>query len=68
MNIDYVYYKKNTSSEWWTKTRKKCPYCGHVLGFYKPSIKYVECNFCGNIVFRDKKAEYDFRIKRRFTK
>lgn len=68
MNIDNPYYRKNTSSAWWYSTRKTCPHCGHVLGFYKPKTQYVECSYCGNIVFRNKKAEFDFRIKRRFSK
>ena len=50
-------------SKWIEATRKKCN-CGHTLSFYT-KIPYLECANCGNIVFRNKKCEFDFRVKRK---
>lgn len=41
----------------------KCPYCGHSLHFAKVEKKI--CTWCGNYVFKDKKAEFEYRIKTR---
>jgi len=46
------------------QTRVVCE-CGHTVNFFT-NIPYVECTHCHRIIFRDSKAEYDFRIKRRF--
>lgn len=66
-NIDKEKFWKCVDSKWWEATRKTCPYCGHLVGFYKKNIKYVECHYCGNIVFKNKKTEFDFKVKRRLT-
>ena len=44
--------------------RRKCK-CGMNVYVY-PKSKYRFCKNCGNIVFLDKKAEFDFKIKRRY--
>ncbi len=44
-------------------TKVKCK-CGHVISFFT-SAKYVECSHCGNLVFRNQKEEYNYRVKRR---
>lgn len=50
-------------SEFLAKTRVICK-CGHRVNFLSQA-PYIECNHCGNIIFRNKKTEYDYRIKRR---
>lgn len=40
--------------------------CGHVINLYDRS-GYAICRWCGNIVFLTKKAEYDYKIKRRYA-
>lgn len=67
-DIDHMGFAPCINSKYWNATRKVCPKCGHVIGFYKPKLRYVECVYCGTIVFKDKKSEFDFRIKRRFVK
>lgn len=44
-------------------TRVTCK-CGHVVNFYT-RIPYIECSYCHDIIFKDKKAEYNYRIKRK---
>ena len=39
-NIDKEKFWKYVNSKWWEATRKTCPYCGHVVGFYKKDVKY----------------------------
>lgn len=56
----------NFDSEFLAKTRKKCK-CGHTVNFIS-NIPYIECTHCHNLIFRNNKCEYDFRIKRRFVK
>lgn len=50
-------------SEYLAQSRVVCD-CGHMVNFFT-NIPYVECTHCHNIIFRDKKAEYDFKVKRR---
>lgn len=47
-------------------TRVYCK-CGHSIHFFNCE-NYIECSFCHRLVFRNKKCEYDYRIKRRFQK
>ena len=58
------YVDRCTDSKWIEATRVKCKNCGHTLSFYT-RIPYLECANCGTIVFRNKKCEFDFRVKRR---
>ena len=44
-------------------TRVICK-CGHRVNFIT-NVPYIECTYCHNIIFRNKKTEYDFRVKRR---
>lgn len=47
-------------------TAKKCK-CGHMISFSKWKTNNV-CNWCGRINFINKKAEFDYYIKRRYGK
>jgi hypothetical protein len=58
----YNYKKIKDYSEYISKITKYCK-CGHSIQF-RTQIPYVVCNYCGNIVFANKKSEYDFKIKR----
>lgn len=49
-----------------TKGKMKCK-CGHSV-IIPPQIKKVICHWCGNYVFKDKKAEFEYRIKEQFNK
>lgn len=40
----------------------KCK-CGHSIEFLNYSTKYKLCTYCGNYVFRNKKEEFDYRMK-----
>lgn len=44
-----------------TEYRKKCKNCGHtrLLGMNDKII----CNHCGNYIFKDDKAEFEYRLK-----
>lgn len=55
----------NIDSEFLYLTKVICK-CGHRVNFIS-KIPYIECSHCHNLIFRNKKAEYDFRIKRRFA-
>lgn len=52
-------------SEFLAQTKVICK-CGHSINFIS-NLPYVECSYCHRIVFRSKKDEFNFRIKRRFT-
>lgn len=60
--IDYG----NVNSEYLNATRVVCK-CGHVVNFISRTY-YIECSHCHNLIFRNKKCEYNYRIKRRFVK
>lgn len=62
MNNFYKYDKKH--SEYITQITRYCK-CGHSVQF-RNLIPYVNCSYCGRLIFRNKKCEYDFKIKRRF--
>ena len=49
-------------SEYYTKITVKCK-CGHSIQFRSRSDRIV-CSYCGNVNFRNKKCEYDYKIKR----
>lgn len=53
------------SSNYLDATRVVCK-CGHRVNFIS-KIPYIECTHCHNIIFRNRKAEYDYKIKRRFA-
>lgn len=44
-----------------TKNKCKCPNCGHTLLFNKPDK--VICNWCKHYVFKNKKVEFEWRLK-----
>lgn len=56
-------YLGKVSDKFIEETRVVCK-CGHSVNFFS-KIPYLECTHCHNIIFRNKKAEYDYRIKRR---
>lgn len=51
------------SDEFLDKTKVICK-CGHRVNFIS-RVPYIECSFCHNLIFRDKKAEYDYKVKRK---
>lgn len=53
----------NIPSDYLEATRVACK-CGHTVNFFT-NVPYVECTHCHRIIFRNKKTEYDFRVKRR---
>lgn len=53
----------NIDDEFLAATRVVCK-CGHTVNFIS-RVPYIECNHCHDIIFRDKKAEYNYRVKRR---
>ncbi len=60
-------WKKNTPiNEYFSLTKHKCK-CGHVMNFYT-SIPYLECEYCGRLNFRNKKCEFDYKVKRKVVK
>ena len=44
-------------------TRVICS-CGHVVNFIN-KIPYIECTYCHKLIFRNKKCEFDFKVKRK---
>ena len=48
-------------SEEITNHRKKCK-CGHSMPMAATTEKAI-CTWCGNYVFRDKKTEFEYRLK-----
>lgn len=49
-----------------TENRRKCQHCGHtrLLGFRDK----VVCNHCGHYIFKDKQAEFNYRMRERMLK
>lgn len=47
-------------------SRVQCK-CGHSVNFIS-NVPYIECNYCHNLIFRNKKCEFNYRVKRRFKK
>lgn len=45
--------------------RRKCN-CGHTI-VIPACVDMVLCNWCGNYVFKDKKTEFEFRMKERMN-
>ena len=67
-NIDKKgqYFDYKMRSEYDSITSKKCK-CGHIITFHCKNPNNI-CRCCGRINFLNKKAEYDYMIKRRFSK
>lgn len=59
-------YKLDKYSEYLSSITRYCK-CGHSVQF-KTGIPYVICTYCGRLIFRDKRSEYNYKIKRRFQK
>lgn len=53
----------NISQEFLDATRVVCK-CGHVVNFLSKR-EYIECTHCHNLIFKNKKAEYNYRLKRK---
>lgn len=51
-------------SEFTNKIAKKCPKCGHTLGFTTQGLERVTCTWCGELVFKSEKAKYDWELKK----
>lgn len=67
INIKENEYKKfiKRQNDYIRKISVYCK-CGHSVQYItrKP---YIKCNYCGRLIFKNKKCEYDFYIKRRFN-
>lgn len=51
------------------KMTKFCPHCGKRIHFYAFEKKDRQlCDWCGKYVFKNKKAEYDYRMKELLNK
>ena len=59
-------YNRCHDPKWIEETRVYCK-CGHSVNFFN-LIPYIECSFCHRLIFRNKKCEYDYMIKRRFKR
>lgn len=55
-NKDIIKYVNEIS-----KRKTKCK-CGHSVAI-PPNIDKLVCHWCGRYVFKDKKAEFEYRIK-----
>lgn len=53
-------------NEYLCATRVKCK-CGHSLNFLGKGDWKV-CSWCGALVFKNRKAEFDYKFKRKYTK
>lgn len=60
-NMGRLNYK--VKAEYDSLTSKKCQ-CGHVITF--KDYEYSICKYCGNLHFISKKAEFDYRIRRKY--
>ena len=46
------------------QSTKFCPHCGRRIHFYAFEKKDRQCcDWCGKYVFKDKKSEYDYRVR-----
>ena len=43
----------------------KCRKCGHTITF-RSNKENIICNFCGCLNFKDKKAEFNYKVKRKY--
>lgn len=59
----FIPYPSDTFLE---ESRVKCG-CGHIVNFIN-KIPYVECSYCHNLIFRNKKCEFDYKVKRKVIK
>lgn len=50
-----------------TKARIKCPSCGHSI-LIPPKEDKCLCNWCGKYVFKDKQAEFKYKVKEKQIK
>lgn len=42
----------------------ECPYCKHLIGFYAFETRDKKlCDYCKNYVFKNKEAEFKYRMK-----
>ena len=53
----------NFRSEFLDATRVVCE-CGHVVNFISKT-PYIECTHCHHMIFRNNKAKFDYKVKRR---
>jgi len=59
------YEKPEKYSDILTKARIYCN-CGHSVNISSDKDK-VLCDWCGNYVFKDKKTEFEFRMKEKMN-
>lgn len=57
-------YNYKEKEEYINKITVYCK-CGHSVQF-KSRIPYIICSHCGKLIFRNKKCEFNYYIKRRF--
>ena len=67
MLYESIYKMKSKSySRFIEESRVLCK-CGHSISF-TTRTPYIHCNFCGNLVFRNKKCEFDYKVKRKVVR
>ena len=65
MKKDFYYWEKK-KAEYISTITVYCK-CGHSIQF-NSKTPYIICNKCGRLVFRNKKCEFNYYIKRRYVK
>lgn len=67
--IQKLIQEENKVAEAKYKMKKTCPNCGRKMHFYAFEKKdKILCDWCGRYVFKNKKAEYDYRMKELLNK
>ena len=61
------WYKQDKLKEKYISEITRYCKCGHSVQF-KNLVPYIFCKHCGKMIFRNNKCEYDYKIKRRFSK
>ena len=54
-------------SDYWSQFSKRCPKC-HCSNYLKPDLDFIYCKICSTIIFRDKKAEFKYNLKKEIEK
>lgn len=66
MGRSYKEYNKKFvgkfTNEFLAKTRVVCK-CGHTVNFISRA-DVITCSHCGRLIFKNKKAEFDYRTKK----
>lgn len=51
------------------KMKVRCSHCKHLISFFAfEKVNKKLCDYCHNYVFKDKKTEFEYRLKERLKK